>query len=224
MFDVAAGTGIALAVGAGIATFFSPCAYPLLPGYVAFAVSRPDGSGPSLSQSLARGLVAGSGIVLALSVLSGVAFWAGTQVIGHLTVLEPLVGILLIGLGVSVLVDWSPPVAISLPARRRSLAGFGLFGFGYGIAAVGCVAPVFVTVIATAFTSPGINGLAIVGTYVAVVAGLMVSLTVATGIGVLAGGTRFSSYTGTIKRAAGVVIVLAGIGQLYVALALSASL
>lgn len=224
MFDVVGGTGIALAVGGAVATFFSPCAYPLLPGYVAFAVSRPDGTEPTLGQSLTRGLVAGGGIVLALGVLTGVAFWAGTQTIGHLTVLEPVVGLLLIAVGVIVLVDWSPSVSVRLPARRRSLGGFGLFGLGYAVAAVGCVAPIFVTVVATALATPGLGGVLIVGTYVAVVAGLMVALTVATGMGVLAGGARLSGYTGLIKRGAGAVMILAGVGQLYVVWALSASL
>jgi len=36
MVDATGTTSIVFALSTGIATFFSPCAYPLLPGYVGF--------------------------------------------------------------------------------------------------------------------------------------------------------------------------------------------
>ena len=36
MTDVSLATNLPFAITAGVATFFSPCAYPLLPGYVGF--------------------------------------------------------------------------------------------------------------------------------------------------------------------------------------------
>ncbi|MFC4247526.1 cytochrome C biogenesis protein, partial [Natribaculum luteum] len=43
MVDASITPTLAFAFTAGLATFFSPCAYPLLPGYVGFYVSQTDG-------------------------------------------------------------------------------------------------------------------------------------------------------------------------------------
>jgi hypothetical protein len=54
---------VAFAFGAGVATFFAPCAYPLLPGYVGYCLNRLDGDQQTLGPILTRGLVAGGGVV-----------------------------------------------------------------------------------------------------------------------------------------------------------------
>ena len=214
---------LVLAFGAGVGTFFSPCAYPLLPGYIAFYVSHHEEGHAELNYSLTRGLVAGAGTVLGIGVISGVVFWVGDRTLSNLTLLEPLIGIALIGFGLLMLTGRDPSINVLLPKRRAGLPGFFLFGLGYAVAAIGCVAPVFFTVIATALALSTAGGVLVVGTYAGVVAGLMLSVTVATGMGILAGGRRFSAYTGRIKQVAGVVIILAGIGQLYVVMAYSAT-
>jgi len=54
----------------------------------------------------------------------------------------------------------------------------------------------------------------LLGTYVGTVVVLMIALTVATGMGLVAGAGRFAAYSGLLKRIAGVVMIAAGIGQL----------
>ena len=58
----------------------------------------------------------------------------------------------------------------------------------------------------------------LLGTYVGSLVALMVSLTVATGMGLVASAGRFSAYASPLKRLAGVVMIVAGVGQLYLAI------
>ncbi len=55
-------------------------------------------------------------------------------------------------------------------------------------------------------------------TYVGSVVALMIAVTVATGMGLVASAGRFAAYSGFLKRVAGSVMTIAGIGQLYLAL------
>ena len=65
---------ITFAIGAGTATFFSPCVYALLPGYVSYYVASVDEEGAPLAGATARGLAATAGAVgtFAVAPASGV--------------------------------------------------------------------------------------------------------------------------------------------------------
>jgi cytochrome c-type biogenesis protein len=218
MLDAALLSTLGFAVTAGVVTFFSPCAYPLLPGYVGFYVSQTDTAESSLGHALGRGLVAGAGVLAMFGILLGVTFWIGQSVLANITVLELLVGVVLIAFGLLVLTDRAPSLSIALPKRRSGTLGFGIFGAGYALAAAGCVAPVFIAVLVSAVALPTSTAALVIGTYVGTVVLLMVSLTVATGMGLAAGAGRLTAYGDSLRRIAGAVMILAGTGQLYIAL------
>lgn len=214
MVDAGLATTLAFAFTAGVATFFSPCAYPLLPGYVGFYASQ-EGDGASLGGSIGRGLIAGCGVLLTLSSLVAVAFVVGNEAFSRITLFEPVIGALLVVFGALVVAGRAPSLSIALPKRRSSVAGFGLFGVGYALAAVGCVAPVFLAVVARALSLSTPAAVLVVATYVAGVVVLMVAVTVATGTGLMAGGGRLAAYGGALERLAGGLMIVAGLGQLY---------
>lgn len=207
-------TTLAFAFTAGVATFFSPCAYPLLPGYVGFYANQ-AGEDATLAGSVGRGLIAGAGVLVTLLALIGVAFAVGNEAFSRVTLFEPVVGGLLVVLGVLVVAGRAPSLSLSLPKRRSSVAGFGIFGVGYALAAVGCVAPVFLMVIARALSLPTVSAALVLSTYVAGIVLLMVAVTVATGTGLMAGASRLARHGHTIERFAGALMIVAGIGQLY---------
>lgn len=208
---------VGFAATMGVATFFSPCAYPLLPGYVAYYVSEAEGDGAALGAALARGVAAGVGVLATFAALFAASFVVGNATLSRVTVFEPLVGAVLVGFGALVALGRAPSLSVALPRRRRSVLGFGVFGAGYALAAAGCVAPLFVGVVSKAISLPGDAAAVVMATYAGVVGALMLSITVATGTGMLAGASRLSGHAGTVERVAGVVMVLAGVGQLYVA-------
>ncbi|MGQ3414301.1 cytochrome c biogenesis CcdA family protein [Natrinema sp. LN54] len=218
MIDSALVTSISFGLISGIATFFSPCSYPLLPGYVGFYVSQTDGDRASLGGALSRGLVAGLGVLVTFGVLLGATFWVGHETLSAVTWFELVAGIVLIAFGLLVVFGRAPSPSIALPKRRSSVLGFAIFGVGYALAAAGCVAPVFFGVVTRALSLPTTSAAILLGTYVGSFVVLMVSLTVATGMGLVASAGRLAAYTGTLKRIAGAVMIVAGIGQLYLAI------
>lgn len=217
MTDISLLTDVSFAVTAGVATFFSPCAYPLLPGYVGFYLNQTDTEEVSLSGASARGLFAGIGVLATFGLLAGATVWLGSAAFSNITVFEYLVGALLVVFGVLVLTGYSPSLSIPLPKRRASVLGFGLFGAGYALAGAGCVAPIFLAVVARAVSLPADAAVVVVATYAGIVAVLMVSVTIATGMGLLANASRLTAYHGRLKQLAGVVMVIAGVAQIYLA-------
>jgi cytochrome c-type biogenesis protein len=218
MTDATLVTNVPFALASGVATFFSPCAYPLLPGYVGFYVNQTEADEVSIAGAGARGLAAGIGVLATFAVLAGATVRVGNATLSNITVFESLVGGLLIVFGLLVVTGRSPSISIPLPKRRASVFGFGLFGAGYALAGAGCVAPIFLAVVARALTLPAEISVLLVATYAGTVAVLMIATTIATGMGLLTNAGRLMTYSGRLKQLAGVVMILAGIGQLYLAL------
>jgi cytochrome c-type biogenesis protein len=208
---------VVFAAGAGIATFLSPCALPLVPGYVGYYVNASESTGRQTGGIVVRGLAAGAGALLTLGVLAGLAVAAGRPITTRLSLLEPLVGVALVGLGVAALIGWSPSHTVPLPERRADTAGFALFGAGYAGASAGCVLPVFLGVVLQAVTLPPTVAAVVVGAYAAGVAVplLLVTLAVGTGLDLTTG--RLVGQGVRLERLAGVVLIAAGVGQLLVA-------
>lgn len=162
-FDLPAPTGIGLLVlstGAGIASFFSPCSFPLLVTLLARQTGvdvRLGGSRPSGGRALvfASALALGASVFLLLVgffvALGGAALFEGvtfTSAAGR--VIRAIVGGLLILLGLlqigvlpasgfrvvsrlSGALSW----AQARQRRKRVLFGFAVFGFGYLLAGFG---------------------------------------------------------------------------------------
>ncbi|ELZ39079.1 ISH9-type transposase ISHwa3 [Halorubrum saccharovorum DSM 1137] len=114
-----------------------------LPGYVGFYVNSTDTESASVTGAGIRGVVAALGVLATFALLGGATAWVGHETLSDITIFETLVGGLLIIFGLLVAFDRAPSLSVSLPKRRSSVLGFGLFGAGYALAGAGCVAPVF---------------------------------------------------------------------------------
>jgi cytochrome c-type biogenesis protein len=218
MSDITLATNLSFAITAGVATFFSPCSYPLLPGYVGFYLNQSNANEASLGGAGTRGIVAGIGVLATFGALTGATLLVGQSTLSNITIFEALVGGLLVLFGVLVLTGKAPSVSVPLPKRRSSVLGFGVFGAGYALASAGCVAPIFLAVMTRSASLPTETAAVVLTAYAGTVAALMVSVTVATGMGLLSNPERFTAYSGQLKRLAGVVMILAGLGQLYLSL------
>ncbi|EMA35127.1 cytochrome c biogenesis protein CcdA [Halobiforma nitratireducens] len=218
MLDATVLSGMGVALIAGIGTFFSPCAYPLLPGYVGFYVSQIDQGRASLGGAVSRGLAAGGGVLGMFAVVLVAAYQLGHATMSNIIYFEVVVGLVVLVFGLLILFDRAPSLSVALPQRRSSVLGFGIFGAGYALAAAGCALPLFVPVVAQASSMPPVDAALVLGTYVGSIVVLMVALTVATGMGLLAGAGRLAAYSGRLRQLAGAVMVLAGLGQLYLAI------
>lgn len=216
MLEGSVPTSVGWGVFIGLVTFFSPCAYPLLPGYAGYYASQADGE-VTLGGSVLRGIVAAGGLVLTLGVLLGGGLAVGETLVSRMVYPGAIVGVVLVVAGIAVLARVRLGRVVPLPRRRASVTGFGIFGAGYAVSSVGCIVPVFLAYVAI-LTELSATGTAVsVSSYLVSVGGLMIAFTVAAGTGIGLGLER-SVPVGLVKRVAGLVLVVAGLGQLYLVL------
>ncbi len=163
--DLSAGVGvglIALATAAGIASFFSPCSFPLLVGMLGRPVAEragTDGARRSTRRSLAFAAALSFGVVVFLGLLGAVIALGGDAVVEGVDftstagrVLRVSVGTFLILVGLIQIGHLRVPLRRFQPSlerflrrqRRESrgqgpprLGRFALFGFGYLAAGFG---------------------------------------------------------------------------------------
>lgn len=204
----------------GVFTFFAPCSYPLLPGYVAYFLGNAnEESTPDRRKRVLRagfvGLVVSAGFFLVYAALGGAVFAVGQSAFKDIAILELIVGILLIGLGTLMALGKTPSITVPLPKRQRSTSGYFLFGVVYAGAAAGCTAPLFIGIL---ISSIAVGPMVGVGTLLAYAAGMsvvMIGVTAIAGLGREQVLRVFSRNTGRIERVAGALLVVAGIAQIY---------
>jgi cytochrome c-type biogenesis protein len=212
---------VGFAFSLGVATFFAPCAFPLLPGYVAFFVGREsdDAGTPwprQLRQAVTVALVTSLGFLAVFGTLAAVVFALGSQVLGGIAVLELVAGAVLIALGAAMVAGRSPlgHLQVALPERRRGPVGYFAFGVVYAVAAAGCTGSLFVGVASLALAGPA-DAVSLFGAYAGGMVLLMVGVTVLSALGRDALVRTAAANTGRITRVAGAVLVVAGVVQLY---------
>ncbi len=208
---------VSFAIGAAVLTFFAPCAYALLPGYVAYYVAAVDADSAPLAGALVRGSAATAGVFLTFGILSAVAVGAGQLLERLLPIVEPLVGASLIVIGAYVIYTGTLSLHVALPERRSSVLGFGLFGAAYALAATACVLPLFLSIVIDSVTMSPTETATVLGAYMITFGVLMLGTTVATAVGQGVSAGRLAKYNDVTIRIAGAMLVIAGVGQLYVA-------
>lgn len=222
---------------AGAAAFFAPCSYPLLPGYLAYYLGTGDETrsptlGARLSRAAAVGIRVLVGFALVYVTLGAVVVALGSSALADAVLLELVVGSGLVVVGAAMALGRSPrsvacrlprPLSggrrwvssapVRLPERRRSTAGYVLFGVCYAAAAAGCTAPLFLAVAGVSVGEGPLAAALGVGSYAAGMAALMLGVTVLSALGREALVARVGDVR--IERAAGLLLVLAGAAQLY---------
>lgn len=223
---------LAFAASLGAATFFAPCAFPLLPGYLAFylgtgaggpgAASRAAGSvepggvdatTTRLRRAALLGVAASAGFLAVFGAVGGAVAAVGTGALSEVSLLEPVVGLVLVVLGVATATGRVPSWELALPGRRRAVAGFFLFGVGYAATAAGCTAALFVAAVGTGLAAGPALGAATLLAYAGGMSAVLVAVTVLASLGRDRLLRVLSRSTGRVERVAGVLLALAGAVQ-----------
>lgn len=158
---------IPMAVVGGVATFFSPCSFPLLPGYLSYYHSK-QAETARQAKWWTLGLAGAAGVITFALVLGvaiaalGAAFAQGLSISAanpnpNTRAFRALLGGLLIVLGILALTRSSFKMRTfdryaqatglakaELASARRNLF---LYGFGYNAAGIGCAGPILVGVV-----------------------------------------------------------------------------
>ncbi|MBI4236065.1 MAG: cytochrome c biogenesis protein CcdA [Chloroflexi bacterium] len=156
---------------AGLLTAVSPCAFAMLPAYLSYHLgAREEGfSGLSPFSRLARAVLLAAIASLGFGLLfGGVGFVA---VLGGRALLQAVtgattgvaLGALLVLLGAFLLATGKPlsiPLGFVRAPVGRGVVPSLLFGAAYGLAALSCMAPLFLLVIVNALNEAGVAGAA----------------------------------------------------------------
>lgn len=221
------GAGLtAIALLAGIMMFFSPCSFPLLPGYISYTVAR-TGSG-GVRKGIKMGLVASLGIFTLFLLLGVVVALLGWTISRYLIYLEPLIGVALVVLGIVLFKGVNLPIdritqpikgALYrlLPKRAASSVeggsgGFFAYGLGYAAGAASCTTPVLLAVVFLGLSAGGFLGaLYTFVIFSLAMAALMVLFTALSAAGSQRLIQSSRKWMHTIEKAGAVVLILVGI-------------
>lgn len=233
---------VSLAIIAGFAFFFSPCAFPMLPGYLAYYLKKGSEKGGKIPirRAAISGIVSATGIIVVSLGIGILVIFAGTSIIADIAIFQIIVGIILIVLGGLLLTPFQYWKIVrpfqTLWGRMRSLSrkkpkgegesavkesssgdgsgfygGLFLYGLGYGAAAAGCTAPIFIAVLIAALGAGLIQGLLVLILYNLVAAVLMISITIAIAHFGAGAAQKLSQYTDLIKKVSGIVLIVVGL-------------
>ena len=230
-----------LPVIAGVASFFSPCAFPLLPSYLSFyATTRGEGdeSSPS-AHALGLGVAAATGVITFTLILGAVIGLLGASAGQTLSVSGPepsrfvlwfrgLVGVSLVALGLTQWfnVNLKPKIVDKLawhtrPNRERvgGISTLYLYGLGYTAAGMGCTGPILAGLTLFALSQGGFSAvLTAFVVFASTMGGLMllVSGLVAASQETLI--NRLKARTLRIKQVTSLLLVVIGLFNLFSAL------
>lgn len=224
----------ALAIILGVVTFFSPCSFPLLPGYFSYYFSRNEkkDGGSKLIKALMSGLASASGIMVVFLLLALLFIPFSQIVAGYLDELNPIVGAILLLMGVVLVtgydINWMlEPIRsvwnkitggrdiVSEESGKGGLSGLFFYGVGYGSAAAGCMAPIFLALLA-ATMKDGIIGAAMVFVLFSISAAVfMVIFTILAAYSKDTVLNLMRGSVGRIEQGGGVVMMAVGVWLLY---------
>lgn len=232
---------LALAVIAGVASFFSPCAFPLLPSYLSFYVTARGDSAQSAPTAHAwvLGLAAAAGVITFTLVLGAVIGLLGAGAGKALSISGPEpslfvrwfrggVGVILIALGVAqwLNLNLKPGLADALAWRtrpqretQRPATTLFFYGLGYNAAGMGCTGPILAGLTVFALSTGGFGAALTAFVVFSLTMGvlmLLVSGLVATSQETLI--LRLKASTPRIKKVASILLVLVGLFNIFTAL------
>ncbi len=149
-------TGLTFVFTTGVLALLSPCGYPMLPGYIAYYLGL-ETTGKTASLA---GVACTLGLLSVFSMIGILTSIIGGFMSPYMSSVGLIAGILVIFMGISILVGLRLPmfrIQIKAP-KRRGLLGIYLYGVAYGLANLGCTAPIFFSILFYAVTIRGVFG------------------------------------------------------------------
>jgi cytochrome c-type biogenesis protein len=235
-------TGFAvLAFLAGISAFFSPCAFPLLPGYMTYYLGRESKEEAdrraTIRKAVVGGIVAALGVLIVYALMGLLVAGTGEAVKAYVGYLAPVVAVIILVMGIVMLTRYEIPLyrvtAAFKPLTDGAKKGLGRlagrsggepgqytgllgYGAGYGAASLGCHAPIFIAVVMAGLVAGGVGAAMLAFLMYALGMGLfLVLVTVLVGMAKTQMVKRMTQWMPVIKKVSGVVLVIVGIVLIY---------
>ncbi len=195
-----------LALASGVFVLFSACSYPLLPGYIAYYL----GSKMTARQGLQGGIICTFGLMLVFSIIGIITTIFGSAIMAASPYFH-LLAVIIIGImGVLMLLGVGyPKFYLKIkPTKRGGLLGMFIYGITYGLAALACSFPIFLSLILYSLTFG--NFLESILTFILFSLGMGIPLIVTA---ILVSKTRhllvrrITGVTGKIQRISGIFLI-----------------
>ncbi|PIO00133.1 hypothetical protein COT72_03155 [archaeon CG10_big_fil_rev_8_21_14_0_10_43_11] len=209
---------VSFAFSAGLAAFFAPCAFVLLPGYVAHQLAS-ESKHSRVVRGLWFGGLASLGFSALFFVIGLLILLFGQAIKSILPFVVVATALALITIGALQLFGkeffFSLPNIRIKPDKNGSIQSV-LFGFAYGVASLGCVFPLFLTVMVLAFASKTVLGATLpLFAYTFAMTILMVGVSVLAATSQTLLLSKLKKSMPYIKKAGALILILAGLYMLY---------
>ncbi|VAW39895.1 hypothetical protein MNBD_CHLOROFLEXI01-136 [hydrothermal vent metagenome] len=238
-----------LAIIAGVASFFSPCAFPLLPSYLSFyytagaeEVAQSEktldiGRGLKLGLASALGVMSFALVLGVIIALLGAGAGKSLSISGaepnqFVRTFRGVVGVALLGLGIFQLTGRTlkPKFADTFAyqtrpqqnGRRGAATTLYLYGLGYNAAGMGCTGPILAGLMLVALTSGGFTSALTAFAIFALTMGLLMLA-----ISILVAASRqnlinnLKAATPKIKWVSSILLIIVGLFNIYTSLNLA---
>ena len=203
-------SGLVFAFTAGVFTLFSPCSFPLLPGYISYYI----GTETILKKAIPSGIVCSLGLILVFSLVGLVVMAAHILIQPYLNIIQIIAAIIIIIFGIIMLTKVTiPRITIPIqPSKRKGSLGLFIYGVAYGMAALACSSPIFFSVMFYATLAGGaMQGLV---TFIVYALGMSIPLIIITYLIATMKQlliNRIRNALPTIQKFSGVLLILIGI-------------
>ncbi len=196
---------------AGFFALFSPCGFPMIPGYVGYYLGTRSYAG----KPIIEGAVCCSGLLSVFSIVGILASLFGSLITPYVPSLELLAGVVTFIMGIVLLAGIKLP-QLPIPRRmqkapkQKGFAGLFLYGCLYGLATISCSSPIFLSILTLAISSGAFEAIA---SFIVYALGMGLPLILITVILAMTKETvhrKITELTSTMQRIAGLILIIVG--------------
>lgn len=207
----------------GLVAAVNPCAFVLLPTYLAFFLgseaARPGDQRATVRRALAVSASVSAGFMAVFVSIGLLSEYVTRWIENNAKYFTLVIAIVFVALGVAMLAGWRLPVStprLTFGRSGRSVGTMALYGVAYAVSSISCTLPLFVTTMVGNGRRDGFgSGVAHVVAYGAGMALIVTALTVALAVAntsVLAALRRGSRH---VDRIAAVLVLGSGLYLVY---------
>ena len=205
---------------AGIFTFLSPCAFPILPSYISYFLSKGkkrDRTLPLIVDGIKIGLITSLGFLIVLTTVGFLLSLALIQIGKFIPYFVIGIGVTFAVLGILYLAgirkSFNVFLKVSHKVQKRSSKSLEPFfyGIGYALAAMGCSLPIFLAIVSgSAAFSPWFAMLSLLSYFLGM-SSLMIPISIITSVsgGIIS--SRFMGMMHYVERGTGLILLLTGL-------------
>lgn len=210
---------------AGLAAFFAPCSFAILPGYITYYISKYSNEDKkrkliiNLVQGFIFGLIASIGFFTIFGFAGFGVIAVGQFIKQFIPWIAVITGIILIFIGILMFLG-KDILFFKLPKikyiQKNEKTGIYLFGIVYAIGSLGCVFPIFLSIVIQGIAYKSIlDGIYTILAYVFGMSIMMIAITTITFATKYLILKKIEKILPYIKKLSAIVLVFAGAYMIY---------